>query len=256
VDPVLVRPGGGEYVSRGATREVAILCDFEQLTVTVSRYAAGERGPDPHVHRCHVDAFYVLEGEMAYTFGREDRTVVAGAGTFVLVPIGVVHTFANQSEHEVRWLNFHAPDAGFAAFLRGDASGFDSEDPPPDRGRPADDALVSGPSAGDRLEREDRVLEIKGEVPELSAIEIAFDPSFTVDPHSHPDPTDAFWVLEREVEFTVGDDAVVAEAGTFVAAPPDSRHGFRNPGAARAKILNLHGPDAGFADSIRRFRPS
>ena len=81
MDPVLLRPGGGEYVSRGATREVAILCDFEQLTVTVSRYAAGERGPDPHVHRRHVDAFYVLEGEMAYAFGREDRTVVAGAGT-------------------------------------------------------------------------------------------------------------------------------------------------------------------------------
>ena len=256
LEPVVLRPGEGEYVSRSATREVAILSDFEQLTVTISRYAAGERGPDPHVHRRHVDAFYVLEGEMAYTFGHEDRTVIAGAGTFVLVPTGVVHTFANQSEHEVRWLNFHAPDAGFAAFLRGDASGFDSEDPPPDRGLPADEALVSEPSAGDRFERRDRILEIKGEVPELSAIEIAFDPSFTVEPHSHSDHVDAFWVLDGEVEFTVGADAIVAEAGTFVAAPPDSRHGFRNPGAVRAKILNLHGPDAGFADSIRRFRPS
>ena len=64
------------------------------------------------------------------------------------------------------------------------------------------------------------------------------------------------WVLDGEVGFTVGDEEVVAEPGTFLAAPPDSRHGFRNPGAARAKVLNLHGPDAGFADSIRRFRPS
>ena len=38
--------------------------------------------------------------------------LVAAAGTFVLVPPGVEHTFANRSDHPVRMLNIHAP-AGF-----------------------------------------------------------------------------------------------------------------------------------------------
>jgi quercetin dioxygenase-like cupin family protein len=254
VDPVLVSPGEGEYVTRRAERDVAILCGFEQLTVTFSRFVPGERGPDPHVHRRHVDAFYVLDGEMTYTFGREDRSVAAGPGTFVLIPPGVVHTFVNESDGEVRWLNFHAPDAGFAQFLR-DGSAWDSEGPPADGGLPADDALVAGPAAGELFDRADRTLLIKAQVAELSAIEIDFDPAFFVDPHRHADHVDAFWVIGGEVEFTVVDEPVVAGAGTFLAAPPGSRHGFRHPGGAtRAKILNLHGPDAGFADSIRGYK--
>ena len=38
--------------------------------------------------------------------------MVAPAGTFVLVPPGVTHTFANRTSEPVRMLNVHAP-AGF-----------------------------------------------------------------------------------------------------------------------------------------------
>jgi quercetin dioxygenase-like cupin family protein len=251
-DPVLLAPAEGEAITREPKREVTIKAAVGQLTVTESRYAAGERGPDLHVHWRHVDAFYVLDGEMTYTFGRENRTVVAGSGTFVLIPTGVVHTFANESDRDVRWLNFHAPDGGFAAFLRGDPSGFDSEGPPADGGRPAADAVVSAGGTGERFDRADRTITIKGDVPELSALEIAFDPTFVVDPHRHDDHTDSFWVLDGEVEFTVGDDAVRAGPDTFLAAPPGARHGFRNPGSDRARVLNLHAPETGFAASIRR----
>ena len=158
--------------------------------------------------------------------------------------------FANESDGWVRWLNFHAPDAGFAQFLR-DSSPWDSHDPPDDGGRPAADAIVSPGGAGERFEREDRTITILGDVPELSALDIAFDPTFTVDPHDHDDPVDAFWVLDGDVAFTVGEEVVRAGPDTFAAAPPDSRHGFANPGNGRARVLNLHGPDAGFADWIR-----
>jgi quercetin dioxygenase-like cupin family protein len=249
-DPLVLRPGEGEPITREPRRKVTIKVALDQLTVTESRYASGERGPDRHVHRRHVDAFYVLEGAMTYTFGREERRVVAEPGTFVLIPPDVVHTFANESDGWVRWLNFHAPDAGFAQFLR-DGSAWDSEAPPPDPGLPADEAIVASAAAGELFDREDRTITIKGAVPELSALEIAFDPSFVVDPHEHDDHVDAFWVLDGEVEFTVGEAAVRAGADTFVEAPPDSRHGFANPGTRRARVLNLHGPDAGFADWIR-----
>ena len=249
--PVLLAPGEGEPITRRRERDVTIKAALGQVTVTESRYVSRERGPDPHVHWRHVDAFYVLDGEIEYMFGRENRVVVAGAGTAVLIPPGVVHTFGNESELEARWLNIHAPDGGFAEYLRGDPSGLDSEDPPPDRGRPADDVLVSGPAGGERFERGDRAVTIKGVLLEVSMLEIEFDAGFTVDPHTHADHTDSFYVLDGEVEFTVGEDVVRAGPGTFLAAPPGSRHGFRNAGPARAKVLNLHAPDDGFAASVR-----
>jgi quercetin dioxygenase-like cupin family protein len=68
---VIVRPGEGETITALERREVVLLAEREQLTITWSRYAAGERGPDLHVHREHTDAFYVLDGELTFTVGRE-----------------------------------------------------------------------------------------------------------------------------------------------------------------------------------------
>ena len=48
-----------------------------------------------------------------------DDVVPAPAGTFVLVPPGVLHTFANRTATPVRVLNIHAP-AGFDLRLMGD----------------------------------------------------------------------------------------------------------------------------------------
>ena len=112
--------------------------------------------------------------------------------------------------------------------------------------------IVSGPGDGERFDRDNRVVTIRADVGLLSAIEIEFDESFSVEPHRHEDHADTFYVLEGEVEFTVDDEVVRAGPGTFVAAPPGTRHGFRNPGPGPARILNLHAPDTGFADSIRR----
>ncbi|MGH3016419.1 MAG: cupin domain-containing protein, partial [Gaiellaceae bacterium] len=74
-------------------------------------------GPDLHVHADEDDSFYILEGEL--TFVVEDDEVVAGPGTFVLVPPGIRHTFANRGEAVVRMVNVHAP-AGFDVRLAED----------------------------------------------------------------------------------------------------------------------------------------
>jgi quercetin dioxygenase-like cupin family protein len=113
------------------------------------------------------------------------------------------------------------------------------------------DAIVTPPGGGERFERENRVVTIVGDLPQLSAIAIEFDSSFEVPPHRHGDHVDAFYVLEGEVEFTVGEDVIRAGPATFVAAPPGTLHGFRAADGGRARVLNLHAPDAGFADSIR-----
>ena len=114
------------------------------------------------------------------------------------------------------------------------------------------DPIVSRPGDGERFERANRTLVIRIDLPGLSVVEIEFDDTFSVDPHTHADHVDSFYVLEGEVEFTVGDDTVRAGPGTLLAAPPDTRHGFRSTGGT-ARVLNFHAPDAGFADSIRSF---
>jgi len=111
--------------------------------------------------------------------------------------------------------------------------------------------VISGPGEGERFDRGDRVVTIKAELPQLSVNEIAFDPTFDVAPHRHGDHVDAFYVLEGEVEFVLESEIVRAGPGTFVAAAPGTLHGFRNPGPERARLLNLHAPDAGFVDSLR-----
>ncbi len=85
----------------------------------------------------------------------------------------------------------------------------------------------------------------------VTKLDIAFDESFHVDPHEHDDHAYSFFVLDGEVEFTVGDEAVRAGPGTWLSAPPGARHGFRNGGSGRTRVLNVHAPDAGFADWIR-----
>lgn len=126
----------GESITDRAEREVMILATTEDLTVTWSRYAHGERGPDLHLHQRHVDAFFILSGSMRFEVGEHgERVVDAPTGTLVVAPALVGHSFHNAAADDVTWLNIHAPDAGFATFLR-DTTPFDSHDMPlPDGGR-------------------------------------------------------------------------------------------------------------------------
>jgi quercetin dioxygenase-like cupin family protein len=114
-----------------------------------------------------------------------------------------------------------------------------------------EEVLVVPPGGGEPFERSNRVVTILGEFQQLSVNEIEFDTTFEVPRHRHDDHVDAFYVLAGEVEFLLADGSVRAGPGTFVAAPPGTLHGFRTDGPGRARFLNLHAPDAGFAGSIR-----
>jgi quercetin dioxygenase-like cupin family protein len=235
-------------------RTLRILCDFEQLIVTWFRYEPGQEGPDPHIHRTHSDAFYVLEGEVDFGLGPEVTRIPGGPGTFVAAPPNVVHTFRNSSDATALFLNMHAPSAGFGNVLRGGGhEGFDQFDPPDDGGRPFEDGIASRPGEGEPVGGETTSHLIKGVLPDLSVFEMAFAPEFEgVDPHTHDDLVDAFLVLAGEADFVVGDDVRRAGPGSFLAAPPHARHGFSNPSTAPLRVLNIHAPDAGFAGRLRR----
>jgi mannose-6-phosphate isomerase-like protein (cupin superfamily) len=132
---ILVPPGGGEVIGDAPDRRVEILYEDDSVHATWTRFAAGRDGADLHVHRLHSDVFYVLAGEL--TLKLAEGETVAEAGTFVRVPPMVAHGFRNGGAGELRYLNFHAPGAGFADYMRGLGRGervpFDQE-PPPDSG--------------------------------------------------------------------------------------------------------------------------
>jgi quercetin dioxygenase-like cupin family protein len=110
--------------------------------------------------------------------------------------------------------------------------------------------IVSRPGEGEMHERSDGYRLIRADLPDIAAIEIDFDESLVVDPHTHPDHTDSFLVLEGEVEFTAGDETVVLGPGGFISSPAGVRHGFRSAGG-RARVLNFHTPRSDFVDGIR-----
>ena len=112
---VVVPPGEGHRV--GNVEFLARSADTPRFNLALITIQPQRGGPPPHSHETEDDSFYILEGEM--TFLVDDAEVVAGPGTFVLVPPGVTHTFANRSDEVVRFLNIHAP-AGFDLRLQGD----------------------------------------------------------------------------------------------------------------------------------------
>lgn len=92
---------------------------------------------------------------------------------------------------------------------------------------------------------------VLAELPELEVVDLRFGPGFSVDPHTHQDHVDSFYVLEGEAEFTLGEKVVRADAGTWVSAPLGMLHGFRNAGEDDLRILNVHAPNTGFASRLR-----
>ena len=108
-------PDGGEHVRREA-RHHRILCEIDALEVIELRFGPDFEGVDPHTHPDHADCFFVLAGEAEFTLDGELHHF--GPGGFVAAPIGTVHGFRNAGDGELRLLNMHAPNTGFAKRLR------------------------------------------------------------------------------------------------------------------------------------------
>lgn len=77
---------------------------------------------------------------------------------------------------------------------------------------------------------------------EYSLYEQAVPPQFGAPPHIHHRETEAFYVLEGELEFLKGDQTVSAGAGQFVHIPRGTLHGFTNVGTANARFLAIVTP--------------
>jgi mannose-6-phosphate isomerase-like protein (cupin superfamily) len=74
---------------------------------------------------------------------------------------------------------------------------------------------------------------------------IEITPGRVLEAHVHEGEDDAFYIIEGEMTFVVGEEEIAAPPGTFVLVPPGVEHGFRNDGDVPVRMFNIHAP-AGF----------
>jgi mannose-6-phosphate isomerase-like protein (cupin superfamily) len=107
----IVGPQGGEVVLPGPV-QVRMIEDgsatAHRLAVAVLTVPPHTDAPPPHWHLKHDETFYVVSGTARFTVGDSQRE--APAGTFVSVPVGAEHTFANPGDEAAIILNTFTPD--------------------------------------------------------------------------------------------------------------------------------------------------
>jgi mannose-6-phosphate isomerase-like protein (cupin superfamily) len=133
---------GATHVASGEGKTLWVLGDLYEFKATgedtggtfalwETTTPPGNPGPPPHIHHNEDEAFYILEGELELMV--EGRASVVGAGTFVNILKGTLHTFKNAGTTPARFLGLVAP-AGFEGFFEeiGEPATDPSSSPPAD----------------------------------------------------------------------------------------------------------------------------
>ena len=84
-----------------------------------------------------------------------------------------------------------------------------------------------------------------------TVIEFIAAPGFATGDHVHSTIEELFYVLDGEFNIRGGDWASRVGPGSFVRVPPNTAHGFGNPGNAPATLLLIISPAAVHEDYFR-----
>jgi mannose-6-phosphate isomerase-like protein (cupin superfamily) len=71
---------------------------------------------------------------------------------------------------------------------------------------------------------------------------LTIEPGFWAKEHHHPAEEEFFFVLEGELEVTIGNRTVIGGPGTFAYAPPGCTHAFRPHGGKACRLLHWNSP--------------
>ena len=228
-----------------------------RVSLVDNRVPAGTAGPPLH-HHDFDEAFVVLEGEVTFQLG--DDLVTRRAGEIAFAPRGVPHTFANQSGADARHVIVITP-AGFERYFDGLAARAAGVDPPATAARGWAEVTKVGPQIGDRRPAArpgtaraaagrdasasasagafaTRVLvrsEDSGDA--VALVENAVPAGWAGTPLHHHAFDEAFYVIDGEPAFQLGDEVVTRGPGELAFAPGAVHHAVANPGAAAARYL-------------------
>lgn len=107
---IVLLPGQGRTIDL-ETFHMSVKADYAETGGAFSLLEAEEPpgfGPPLHIHRDAAEAFYVIGGE--YIIFLEGQEVACPAGSFILIPAGVVHGF-RVGKVVSRKLNLYTPSA-------------------------------------------------------------------------------------------------------------------------------------------------
>jgi quercetin dioxygenase-like cupin family protein len=130
--------------------QVDILLDTDQSNDVVGivelSVPPGWDGPPLH-HHDFDEAFYVLEGELTFQLGEQLRG--AGPGELIFAPRGAIHTLANLSERQARYILVCTPGQFTRYFEQPSATVSTATATGNDKRYP--ETIVVGPTIPDRL---------------------------------------------------------------------------------------------------------
>ncbi|MGH3889505.1 MAG: cupin domain-containing protein [Pseudonocardiaceae bacterium] len=108
---IVLKPGQGRHIAAMGNIHLnkAEGVDTDGAWALVEQEVLGAN-PPLHLHEREDEAFFVLQGRVRVWVG--DAEFEGGAGTFVLAPRGVPHTYARQPGENLKLLVFVSP-AGF-----------------------------------------------------------------------------------------------------------------------------------------------
>jgi mannose-6-phosphate isomerase-like protein (cupin superfamily) len=112
MDINIVAAGSGRSISLGPSAQFHVKEDGSHtrgnLMVAEMVIQPEFAAPVQHLHRAHEESWFILEGEVEFTSGT--RVSRVGPGGWVLVPIGVPHTFGNPGKIPARFLAVMTPN--------------------------------------------------------------------------------------------------------------------------------------------------
>jgi quercetin dioxygenase-like cupin family protein len=112
------------------------------------------------------------------------------------------------------------------------------------------EVIVVERGGGEEIAGGTSVRHVKVDIEGLHLTEYSVGSAPMGDLHTHKRHTDAFYVLEGELEVAVSEnETVLVGPGGFAVAPPGAVHSFRVP--ERARFLNIHAPGMNFAAYLR-----
>jgi mannose-6-phosphate isomerase-like protein (cupin superfamily) len=107
----VVRPSEGESIRFGPIT-ARIIEDGShtghRLGLMEATVPPGPNQPPQHIHRQHDEVFIVTAGKLRFTTGED--FVDVEAGSVVVVPTGVPHTFSNPFDQPAVMINTFTPD--------------------------------------------------------------------------------------------------------------------------------------------------
>ncbi len=136
-----VPPNQGESVWMGGDR-ITVKLASEDTGGTYSileGVSPPQGGPPPHTHSNEDEALYVLEGEVEVLLGEE--TILAGVGSCVYAPRGILHTYRNVGASPSKVLGVVTPGGLERFFLEAGEPAPEGSSPP--EGGPDVERLMS-----------------------------------------------------------------------------------------------------------------